>query len=791
MQDARPQHEDLAGQCPRCLRYGVVGVTCARPGCVEAEMHFIPAAHVHADDPTHDGLIGRVLDRYLIVGIIGHGGFGRVYRALEMPLGMRVALKVANLEGAAPDEVPLLLARFEAEACALAELNHPNIVRLLRYGTWGARPYLVMELVPGDRTLERLLLELAQKPRALSRRDIGLILFPLLDALGAAHAQGLIHRDVKPENIMLQPMPSGPPLLRLLDFGLARSLSSSNARSRPMGTPLYMAPEQLTRGPLGPWTDLYAVGVIAYELIFGARPFRGPTERLWGQKLDLGLDPLAEAPSAPAEIAAFLRRALAANPADRFRDTEAMREALAMALAAWDGDDQACRLAGPTREVGVDSRGRLMRWQGSLTADARPAPPDAPATAQGPRPRGLPTREARPGARPVERSPAPDPPEAEPARPLEAPPAGAAPPSPAAPAPEAWATLLDEDELAWFAGASGADDEDAPSPPAGDTGASAAEPLLGAEAPPSAGPRPLRRRSEPSLAATAAPTAAGGPDDAVAAADDALAATDDEDEPSLWAPRRGRRTVVLSSLALAAALLLAALGSAAAPAEVRIAGRALASAAPVAQPPAVVEAQAAAARAAHTALIGRASTCTASADELGALAAHCAGEPGCRVLDGPGAARRQSRVSLREPLEPGQSVVLLLQAPASATACGARYQRTTAWTDGAWDVLPAEVGAYSQPQVVVDVRGQQRQRVALAERATSRRKAEEVRALLSRGVATCLRAEDLGAGSAALEVQGHEDVRFYDRDRGFTDERGTSPCELEVRQVLVVSPAAS
>jgi len=768
MQTEGLQHGDLAGQCPRCFRFGVVGTACGRHGCVEAEMHFIPAAHVHPDDPTHDGLIGRVLDRYLLVSVIGHGGFGRVYRALEMPLGMRVALKVANLEGASPEETPLLLARFEQEACALAELNHPNIVRLLRYGTFGPRPYLVMELVPGDRTLERLLLELAHKPRALSRRDIGLILFPLLDALGAAHAHGLIHRDVKPENIMLQPMPTGPPLLRLLDFGLARSLHSSNARSRPMGTPLYMAPEQLTRGPLGPWTDLYAVGMIAYELIFGARPFRGPTDRLWGQKLDRTLDPLAEAPPAPAEIVAFLRRALAADPHARFQDTESMRAALARALAAWEGDGQATHSAGPTREVGIDSRGRLMRWMDPLTTSAArpavlapPAPPEALA--------GNPTREARPAL-------------------LAPPPAPDAPATPEA--PQGWATLLEDDELAWFArGDAGepADAEDAwldaePSAPAAASLAAAPE----ATASPPDEDAPLL---------DALPSDRDAFDladlddvDPGSEASDADALDDDDALP--WRPRRRWPLVATFVAALAAGALTFAFGPfQEAPA--RGSGRALGPVHAALPTPALFLARAAEARAAHAALLGRAARCTASPDELAALASTCDGAAGCRALDGPGDLARRARVTLPDPLEPGQAVVFLMRAPATGQACGARYQRSTAWSDGAWDVLPADVGAYTQPQVVLDVRGDARHRLALAERATSRKKADAVRALLASGVAACVTAEDVGPGSASLELQPREDVRFYDRETGVTDERAASPCDLELLRVLVVTPAAS
>ncbi|TNF32353.1 MAG: serine/threonine protein kinase, partial [Deltaproteobacteria bacterium] len=363
--------DELAGQCPGCYGFGAVGDPCASAGCVARGLHFVPAAEVYAADVALDPLIGRKIDSYLVVGVVGSGGFGRVYRAMELPIGMRVALKVANLEGASASETATLLDRFEQEAAALAALNHPNIVRLLRYGTLGQRPYLVMELVPGDRTLAQVLTEVLDGRRALTRRDVANVLFPLIEALGAAHAHGFVHRDVKPENIMLQPMPSGPPLLRLLDFGLARPVTARSRASRPMGTPLYMAPEQLSNGAVGAWTDLYAVGVIAYELFFGVAPYTGDSQQVFRQKLDRRFDPLAGLTAAPEEVRSFLARALAADPEARFRSADEMRPALASALGAWEG---AVEIEVPQREA------TPKRKSGGPTREARP-PLASPAAA--------------------------------------------------------------------------------------------------------------------------------------------------------------------------------------------------------------------------------------------------------------------------------------------------------------------------------------------------------------------------------------------------------------------------
>lgn len=684
--------DELAGQCPSCYGFGAVGAPCLVPSCAARALHCVPAADVYGAETGIDPLIGRLIDRYLIVGIIGSGGFGRVYRALELPIGMRVALKVAHLEGASPAETATLLARFEQEASALAALNHPNIVRLLRYGSFGVNPYLVMELVPGDRTLAQLLAESADGRRALTRRDVANVLFPLLDALGAAHAHGFVHRDVKPENIMLQPLPSGPPLLRLLDFGLARPVAMRSRASRPMGTPLYMAPEQLSGGVIGPWTDLYAVGVITCELIFGMPPFTGETEHVWRQKLDAGHDPIASAASAPPEIATFLRQALAVDPTERFRDAEEMRAALAVALGAFVGARDAAPV--PRRAVGVEHR-------------------------------GAPTREARPVAWPIGEPANPDARDDDP--------------------------RLLTDEADWFEGDAADDEADA---------------------------------------WFEATDGDADPED-----DDAL--SDTGDEPLEWRPRRRARRWLLAAALIGAAAAVGwfTLGPPSLVSPPAAVAHALEPALIPPAEPALITARASAARAARAAdvaLVGRVASCDAGAADLADLTERCDRIAGCRTVEAGARLGRRSRIQLAQPLEQGESLLLVLRSPAGEGACGARSHRGVAFIDGAWDVLPPGTGAYVQPQVVLVAKGAgHRRRVVLADRATTQRQLTRVHQDLIRGVTACLSSAQLGPGTRELELHSYEDVHFYSAEEGLSDERGLSPCELDLSRVLVVSSPAS
>ncbi|MBK6683112.1 MAG: serine/threonine protein kinase [Deltaproteobacteria bacterium] len=221
--------------------------------------------------PTQDFLIGRVVDRYRIVDRIGVGAMGCVYRAIHTELETEVALKVLLGELGADDR---FVARFRREAQILHQTSHPNVVRVLDYGrSKEGLAYMVMELLPG-RTLEVVL----ETEAPLPPDRVVVLARGLAAALGAIHARGFVHRDVKPANVMIGP--SGDAELRLLDFGIAGKVDATKgtkltATGKILGTPTYMAPEQAEDALVTPAADLYSLGAILYEALSGAPPFTG------------------------------------------------------------------------------------------------------------------------------------------------------------------------------------------------------------------------------------------------------------------------------------------------------------------------------------------------------------------------------------------------------------------------------------------------------------------------------------------------------------------------------------
>jgi len=275
-------------------------------------------------------MIGQRVDDYLVVDLLGAGGFGKVFLALQAPIWMKTAFKQMNRN---PDDSALsaaLARKFLGEAQALATLTHPNIVRLLKYGSWNECPYLVMEFVENGQSLKQMVTDLVVRGEELGLAVSARILGQILDALAAAHAKGIVHRDIKPDNVMLQEVGSDKHFVRVLDFGLAKYVCECADTSMMSGTPMYMAPEQLGRKGLGPWTDLYAVGAVAFELMTGRKPFEGRTaQEVLGKKLDPTYDPASRLePGCPEFIAAFFRRALARDPGERFRTAAEFRAAL-------------------------------------------------------------------------------------------------------------------------------------------------------------------------------------------------------------------------------------------------------------------------------------------------------------------------------------------------------------------------------------------------------------------------------------------------------------------------------
>jgi len=280
-----------------------------------------------------DTLIGRTLGgKYRLEGMIASGGFGAVFRAVQMPLNRQVALKV-NLHG----QQPAMRARFKREADVLTRLRHPGIVQLLDYGEevqpdLGPIFYMVQEFVPGE-PLKGLL----DRQRTLPPHEAVAILDELLVALAEAHRLGIVHRDIKPSNLMLALEPDGRRAIRILDFGISKAtesvdaLGTLTATGAFLGTPAYMAPEQCQHLPIGPATDIYAVGVLLYRMLAGRLPFRANS--LWGYLSQHIEAPVPDLPDdVPQALTSIVRRAMAKSPAERFASAEQMREALLLTL---------------------------------------------------------------------------------------------------------------------------------------------------------------------------------------------------------------------------------------------------------------------------------------------------------------------------------------------------------------------------------------------------------------------------------------------------------------------------
>lgn len=279
-------------------------------------------AWVH-ESPTPESLLRHaeqaVGDRYRIETIAGEGGMGRVFSARETAKGRKVAIKLLSILDPNPGEDPGLRAhdRLVGEARAMARLNHPNLCRVVEVSLVGQTPFLVMEWAEGQ-NLSRFCAGLDV------RRRIS-VLLQILDAAGAMHAEGLVHGDLKPANVLIDRDGKA----TVVDFGLTRAESDPSWVAVPRGgTPGYAAPEQLTGGAvIGPPADVFALGVMLFELLTGRSPFpRGTSPAIMIDMLRRGAVPLPEryAPETPADLQKICMVALEADPADRYPDAGAM-----------------------------------------------------------------------------------------------------------------------------------------------------------------------------------------------------------------------------------------------------------------------------------------------------------------------------------------------------------------------------------------------------------------------------------------------------------------------------------
>lgn len=262
-------------------------------------------------------LTGKNIDRYKVVSELGRGGMAVVYRAIDTMLDRNVAIKVILPEGGNTEK---FVRRFKREAKTLANLSHPNIVKVLDYGEFEGNPYLVMEYISGGALK-------ASMGKPIPYAEAAATLVPIARALHYAHQQRIVHRDVKPENILInesgQPMLSDFGILKLVDVEESRGLTGTG---RIVGTPAYMSPEQIRGREIDGRADIYSLGIVFFEMITGRKPYNA------GTPIELSMqhlhDPIPKAKQfvrdLPAEVEQVIVKSMAKSPEDRYQSMLAL-----------------------------------------------------------------------------------------------------------------------------------------------------------------------------------------------------------------------------------------------------------------------------------------------------------------------------------------------------------------------------------------------------------------------------------------------------------------------------------
>jgi serine/threonine-protein kinase len=282
------------------------------------------------------------IGKYDIIGELGKGAMGTVYRGRDPVIHRDVAIKVLRKSALDPEDAPGLLERFKREAQAAGKLNHPNIVAIYEYGEDDEHAFIAMECVPGKSLREHLLA--GYRPEL---RNFPEILVQLLDGLEYSHSRGVVHRDIKPANLLISEMG----VAKISDFGIARlEQSHLTMMGEVLGTPFYMPPEQFNGEAVDERSDIYSAGVIVFEVLTGRRPFEGTTAALVRKVL-------GETPPAPSSLEPRLSpvldrvilQALAKKPQNRFASARSFLHAL---QAAFDNRPvEALERSGPNATI--------------------------------------------------------------------------------------------------------------------------------------------------------------------------------------------------------------------------------------------------------------------------------------------------------------------------------------------------------------------------------------------------------------------------------------------------------
>ncbi len=292
----------------------------------------------------------RVGAKYQIVGHLGRGASGSVYKAIQHPVERVVAVKMLDDAQMRSEKHR---SRFRREACALGRIDHPGVVTLYDFGEHDGHYHLVTEYVVGHSLRAAIRAEAPMAPGRVLRLGI-----ELLDALEAVHEAGFIHRDVKPANVMLYADAQGEEHVKLLDFGVAAAVDRPQHLREMVGTPRYMAREQITAGGCSPRSDLFAVGALLYEMLTGQVAFPERSVRtLIGDEVDAPVAPFDPSLEIDGALEALVLSALRRCPDQRPARARAMRDALARILDALDPSLASARaaFAGTARPRAVEA----------------------------------------------------------------------------------------------------------------------------------------------------------------------------------------------------------------------------------------------------------------------------------------------------------------------------------------------------------------------------------------------------------------------------------------------------
>jgi serine/threonine-protein kinase len=267
------------------------------------------------------------IGKYEIQGVLGQGGMGIVYRAFDPAIHRPVAVKTIVKSALDPADLQYALTRFRHEAQAVGRLTHPRIAAIYDYGEEVDLAYIVMELVNGQSLFHHI-----QNQARFGLKEIGEMIRQLLDGLGYAHSLGVVHRDIKPSNILI----NDDGRLKLTDFGIARIDSSTLTQvGEIMGSPGYMSPEQFLGTDIDARSDLYSVGVIAYELLTNRRPFTGNNAEVMRQALsERPVNPSEYNPKISVQLDWSTQKVLAKKQSDRFQSAREFSDAFVKGIEA-------------------------------------------------------------------------------------------------------------------------------------------------------------------------------------------------------------------------------------------------------------------------------------------------------------------------------------------------------------------------------------------------------------------------------------------------------------------------